>query len=244
MCTLPLVERAYTPSEHGDFTQFAEDVEAFERFVVAQEAPTAEDFGEGYFAEAWREGENRYELDVRRKIEARNPEVIVDVLQPKRLLDVGCGPGFLMLFLQELGVDVHGIDFSPSSLDLAPPSVRDRIQIGDMTQPLVPERAYDVVVCREVLEHATVVQVARTVEQLARATSRFVYVTTRFHPNPQHLLDITTDFPTDPTHVTLMTKSFMRTLFVLQGLRSRPDLEQRLDWLGKGRVLVVERTDG
>lgn len=230
-------------SERGDFTQFSEEAEAFEQFVANQKAPTADDFGDAYFAEPWRLDENRYELDVRRRIEARNPALIVDVLQPKRLLDVGCGPGFLMLFLRELGVDVHGIDFSPSSLTLAPPQIRDRIQIGDMTENLVPARSFDVVVCREVLEHATVVQVARTVEQLSRATSRFVYVTTRFHPDPKHLLDVTTDFSTDPTHVTLLTKNFLRTLFVLQGLRSRPDLERQLDWLGKGRVLVVERTD-
>jgi SAM-dependent methyltransferase len=228
-------------TESGDFTQFAEDVAAFEAFVRGQRAPAAEEFGDEYFAEGWREGGNRYDVDTRRRIEGSNPQLIAEVLEPRRLLDVGCGPGFLMLFLQELGVEVHGIDFSPSSLTLAPDAVRERITIGDMTQPLADEQGYDVVVCREVLEHATVLQVARTVEQLCRASSRFVYVTTRFHGTPRSLLDVTTDFETDPTHVTLLTKSFLRALFVLQGFFSRPDLEERLDWLGKGRVIVVER---
>lgn len=217
------------------------DVAAFEQAVHAQRIPSASEFDEEYFAEDWREGNNRYELEPRRRIEGRNPRLIADVLAPKRLLDVGCGPGFLMLFLHELGVDVQGIDLSPASLELAPPEVRGRILIGDMTQELVPNQSFDVVVCREVLEHATVLQVARTVEQLCRATSRFVYVTTRFHPHPRTLLDFTTDFETDPTHVTLLAKDFLRCLFVLQGMRSRPDLEARLDWLQKGRVLVYER---
>lgn len=228
-------------SEQGEFSEFAEQVDRFEKLVLAQRAPTADAFDEDYFTESWRHGDNRYDLETRRRIEGRNPELIRDVLEPARLLDVGCGPGFLMLFLQELGVDVHGVDVSPASLTLAPPAVRDRITLADMTEPFSPPRAYDVVVCREVLEHATVLQVARTVELLCRATSRFVYVTTRFHPAPDHLLDVTTDFETDPTHVTLLAKSFLRCLFVLQGMRSRPDLEERLDWLGKGRVLVVER---
>jgi 2-polyprenyl-3-methyl-5-hydroxy-6-metoxy-1,4-benzoquinol methylase len=147
-----------------------------------------------------------------------------------------------MLFLQELGIEVDGVDFATSSLDLAPPEIRDRITIGP-TEPLEhADRSYDLVVCREVLEHLTVLQVRRTVAEMARVTSRFVYVTTRFHASPESLLDVTTDFETDPTHITLMTKDLLRTLFVLEGLRRRADLEERMDWGGKGRVLVYERS--
>lgn len=230
-----------TTSERGDFTHFEADVAAFEQFVQGQRPPTSNDFDESYFAESWRHDDNRYEVETRRRIEDRNPALIVETLQPTRVLDVGCGPGFLMLFLQELGVDVCGIDFSPASIELAPPPVKDRITIGGITEPHVPEQSFDVVVCRETLEHITVLDVARAVEQLCRASSRYVYVTTRFHPSPANILDVATDFETDPTHVTLMSKSLLRTLFVLQGFRVRTDLEARLDWLGKGRVLVYER---
>jgi 2-polyprenyl-3-methyl-5-hydroxy-6-metoxy-1,4-benzoquinol methylase len=159
----------------------------------------------------------------------------------ERILDVGCGPGFLMLFLAELGIEVEGVDFAPVSLELAPPEMRDRILIGDVAEPHVPEQSADLVICREVLAHLTVIQVRKTVEQLCRASSRFVYVTTRFHPAPSSLLDFTTDFETDPTHVTLLAKDFLRCLFVLEGFHRREDLEQKMDWAGKGRVLVYER---
>jgi hypothetical protein len=33
-----------------------------------------------------------------------------------------------------------------------------------------------------------------------------------------------------------------RLMFVLEGCRSRPDLEERMDWGHKGRVLVLEKT--
>lgn len=223
------------------FDQFRETVDRFEAAVKAQESPEPQHYDEQYFASDWRAAQNKYELETRRRIEDRNPQLIKDVLEPTHVLDVGCGPGFLMLFLQELGVEADGIDFSPTSVDLAPPEVRDRIAVADVTTAQVDEQAYDVVICREVLEHLTVVQVAQTVEQLCRATSRFVYVTTRFHPSPGDLLDFTTDFETDPTHVTLLAKDFLRVLFVLEGFISRPDLEARLDWGGKGRVLVYER---
>lgn len=225
----------------GPFDHFAADVEEFERAVLAQTPVGEQHYDDDYFAADWREGDNRYDLESRRRIEDRNPQLIREVFEPSRVLDVGCGPGFLMTFLGELGVEVDGIDFSPSSLTLAPPPVRDRIAIAPVTELPVPDASYDLVLCREVLEHLTVLQVRQTVAEMCRASSRFVYVTTRFHPQPADLLDVTTDFETDPTHISLLAKDLVRTLFVLEGFRRRADLEERMDWGGKGRVLVYER---
>ena len=83
-----------------------------------------------------------------------------------------------------------------------------------------------------------------TVANIVRMTSRFAYVTTRFHPNPASLLDFTTQFDVDPTHITLLNKDMLRLMFVLEGCRSRPDLEARMDWGNKGRVLVLEKLAG
>jgi ubiquinone/menaquinone biosynthesis C-methylase UbiE len=225
----------------GPFDHFAADVEDFERAVLAQSPVGEQHYDENYFAADWREGDNRYDLETRRRIEDRNPQLIREVFAPSRVLDVGCGPGFLMAFLDELGIEVEGIDFSPSSLTLAPPGIRDRIAIAPVTDLPVEDAAHDLVICREVLEHLTVLQVRQTVAEMCRASSRFVYVTTRFHPQPHTLLDLTTDFETDPTHITLLAKDLLRTLFILEGFRRREDLEDRMDWGGKGRVLVYER---
>lgn len=225
----------------GPFDQFAADVELFERTVLEQRPVEEEHYDDDYFAADWREGDNRYDLETRRRIEDRNPALIKEVFAPRRALDVGCGPGFLMLFLQELGVEVDGVDFAESSLMLAPGEVRDRIALGPTAPLEAADSSYDLVICREVIEHLTVLQARRTVAEMCRVSSRFVYVTTRFHPEPESLLAVTTDFETDPTHVTLMTKDFLRVLFVLEGFKRRPDLEERLDWGGKGRVLVYER---
>jgi SAM-dependent methyltransferase len=231
------------PAKTPRYSPFVDAVDRFEEAVLAQRPATPAHYDDDYFAAEWREDGNRYELETRRRVEDRNPALIKDVFEPVRVLDVGCGPGFLMLFLAELGIEVEGVDFSPSSHELAPAEVRDRILIGAVTEAHVPERSFDLVICREVLEHLTVVQVRRTVEQLCRASSRFVYVTTRFHPSPASLLDVTTDFETDPTHITLLAKDFVRCLFVLEGFRRRADLEARMDWAGKERVLVYERAD-
>lgn len=220
---------------------FLEEVTAFERAVHEQQPTGSDHYSEEYFADDWREGDNRYDLETRRRIEADNPRLIKEVFAPERVLDVGCGPGFLMYFLHELGVDVHGVDYAEASLSLAPEAIRDRIRILDTSDPQVGAERFDLVVCREVFEHLTVLQVRQTVRRMCDASSRFIYATTRFHPDPESLLSFTTQFDVDPSHITLLSKDFLRVLFVLEGFRRRADLEQRMDWGGKNRVLVYER---
>jgi 2-polyprenyl-3-methyl-5-hydroxy-6-metoxy-1,4-benzoquinol methylase len=218
------------------------NITEFEARVLDQKPVASGHYDSEYFTGEWRAEGNNYSLEKRREIEAKNPFLIKEVFQPKKVLDLGCGPGALMHLLWELGVDVEGIDFAESSKQLATPQVRDRITVGQVTdQTLRRAHAYDLVICREVLEHLTVLQVKQAVANMVRLTSRFIYVTTRFHPSPASLLDFTTQFDVDPSHITLLNKDMLRLMFVLEGCRSRPDLEAKMDWGNKGRVLVLEK---
>lgn len=218
-------------------------VAAYERLVQQQRSAAAEAFDSSYFHSDWRQDTGgNYTIQERRRLEGRNPELIRDTFQARSVLDLGCGPGALMYLLHELGVQADGIDFAQASKDLAPPEVRDRIRVGSITGVDLPASAYELVICREVLEHMTVLQVQQAVQTMCRITSRFVYVTTRFHPHPGNVFDVTTEFDIDPTHITLMHIEMLRLMFVLQGMRRRDDLERRMDWLNKRRVLVYEKT--
>jgi glycerol-3-phosphate cytidylyltransferase-like family protein/SAM-dependent methyltransferase len=213
----------------------------FEEFLFSQKEVSPDSYDHQYFQGDWRAGQNSYSIEKRREIEAKNPQNIKDVFNPKSVLDVGCGPGALMLFMHELGLSVWGVDISEDAKKAAHPDVRDRIAIAPVTEFHDFGRAFDLVVCREVLEHLTVLQVQQAVRVLARYTSKFLYITTRFHPEPKGLLDVTNDFANDPTHITAMNKDFLRVMFLLEGLRSRPDLEAKMDWKNFGRVLVFEK---
>jgi len=218
-----------------------QQVAEFEDFVQRQARTSGSDYDDSYFHDQWRAGSNDYTIETRRRIEGRNPELIKETFEPKKVLDMGCGPGALMFLLREIGVEVDGVDFAESSKSLAPKEVAGNITIGSVTDAPLPSDIYDLVICREVFEHLSVLQVQQAVANFCRITSRYVYVTTRFHPRPETLFDVTTEFDVDPTHINLMNMDMTRLFFVLQGMRRREDLERKMDWLNKGRVLVYEK---
>ena len=217
------------------------DLKAFENLVFSQKVVEATHYDEAYWKDEWRQAGNVYTIEKRREIEGRHPQVVKEVFNPTRVLDVGCGPGILMYLLQEVGVTADGVDPAPGMREMAPPEVRDRINVGGADTKDIPSNAYDLVICREVFEHMTVLQVREAVRNICRMSSRFAYATTRFHPDPHTLLDVSTKDELDPSHITMMNKDLLRLMFVLEGFRRREDLENKIDWMGKGRVLVYEK---
>lgn len=75
---------------------------------------------------------------------------------PRRVLDVGCGTGFLALRLAELGHTVTGIDFSPQMIDRARRNAEQGAQqidfrVGDATALDCADETQDVVVARHLI---------------------------------------------------------------------------------------------
>jgi 2-polyprenyl-3-methyl-5-hydroxy-6-metoxy-1,4-benzoquinol methylase len=76
---------------------------------------------------------------------------------PGRLLDVGCGEGFVLKAFAARGWDVAGIDFSIAGVESMNPDIADRVGQGDIFDLLAKRIAagetYDLVWLGNVLEH-------------------------------------------------------------------------------------------
>lgn len=71
-----------------------------------------------------------------------------------RVLEVGCGSGVLAEMLIADGLSYDGFDFSPVGVENARSrSPQGSFFVADATEPSAYERAYDCIVCCEVLEH-------------------------------------------------------------------------------------------
>src|SRR5262245_65902163 len=92
----------------------------FERAVFSQTATPAEHYDRDYFFQNWGECMSNYSVEARRPIEGKNPQVVKEVFEPKKVLDFGCGPGALLYLLWELCVDAEWLDISRAVRDAAP----------------------------------------------------------------------------------------------------------------------------
>jgi cytidyltransferase-like protein len=209
-----------------------QSLDRLETFMAAQEPANPDTFNQAYFQAEWR-GDHTYTFEKRKEIEGKHPALIVECFPEMSILDVGCGPGYLVQMLTDLGVKAMGIDTSADAVAMS-------LQWACVVMPVerMPAGFSDVVICREVLEHVPVQEIPAMVCDLFRVARRFVYITTRF--SAASVFDAATDFETDPTHISLLSQPFLRSLCVLNGGKRRRDLEITLDHQAKGRVLVYE----
>lgn len=186
-----------------------------------------------------------YSFETRRVVEGEQPRLIKECFNPQDAIDYGCGAGYLVALLSELGVRVRGYEPDAALRAMAPPYVEWLVRNEWWTNAMNSNvAAYDLVICREVLEHLTVLEIRKLVQRLCAISSRFVYVTTRYAQDwalPHEILTVDTKDDLDPTHISMLSKDFLRVLFVLEGFKRRADLEERMDWQHKGRCLVYER---
>jgi SAM-dependent methyltransferase len=103
-------------------------------------------------------------------------DALARLLAFESALDLGCGNGFIIARLRELGKAVRGIDGSREALSAAPLEIRDAIRVADLTTPL-RVGVFDLVVCTEVAEHLTPRFADVLVANVCRASRGLAYFT-------------------------------------------------------------------
>lgn len=124
--------------------------------------------------ERWYRAEDTPIALLRAESRHRNPwlaDEIVRVLGagPHRVLDLGCGAGFLANHLAALGHEVTGIDTTAENLAVArahDPTGTARYELGDACAVPYPDASFDVVCAMDLLEH--VIEPERLVAEAGR----------------------------------------------------------------------------
>ena len=86
----------------------------------------------------------------------------------KHALDIGCGTGKYLSFLEENGFRVDGIDSSPTAVEMTKKilSVQSNIQLANMFEFAYPEKTYDLIVSISTLHHGRKAEVAMAIQKI------------------------------------------------------------------------------
>lgn len=99
-------------------------------------------------------------------------------MAPGSILDVGCATGYFLEVAQEAGWDVHGVELSDFSAQLARKKFGDRVFPGTLEQAAFPPASFDVVSLSDLLEHVPAPELfLREVRRILKPDGSLVIVT-------------------------------------------------------------------
>ncbi len=134
-----------------------------------------------------------------------------------KIIDLGCGNGDLILWLQNLGFkDVAGIDYSKEQVEFAKKLGVKNILQGDLKEFLKNKKeVFDVIFMRDVLEHFNKEEILEVMELVYSALSKNGAVVIHT-PNGESIFSGRYRF-WDFTHEMSFTKTSLRQLFGVSG---------------------------
>lgn len=142
----------------------------------------------------------------------------LDVEPGKRLLDIGCGTGYLLKEATEMGLETTGIDISDEAVRIAgKASPGSRISVGRGEELRFADGSFDYVTCIGVLEHF--LDIEKGVSEIVRVGKNdalFLIVV----PNRNFLLWKITSSGTEQQDINekLMSLKEWKSVFVKEGL--------------------------
>jgi SAM-dependent methyltransferase len=139
----------------------------------AESAAIASQFGADYWDGDRRYGYGGYTYDGRWRPMAQKIADHYGLKPGMRILDVGCGKGYLLHEFTQVvpGVDVAGLEISEYAIEHAKPEVKDAIRQGNATDLPFNDNAFDLVVslgCLHNLANYDLDQAAREIERVSK----------------------------------------------------------------------------
>jgi SAM-dependent methyltransferase len=209
--------------------------------MIISEGTTDTQYDRDYYSQiniAYKEG---YTLETRRKKYADVINNITDNL-PQPIIDLGCGPGFLVHLLREIGINAYGCDLSnyaiENSTNLAAPFVR----LADLTKLPYTRNEFGSAVSFHVLEHLEEDEIDKAITEIFRVTK------TRFYgiiPTKDGIIErdsrIREQILGDKTHKTIKERQWWQEKFEKQGWIMDTDLVHCFDRLRYGWVFVFNK---
>ena len=167
------------------------NVKARETAKTDEHIRISKEYGEMYFDGPREYGYGGYKYDGRWRPVAKDIVEHFNLKPGDKVLDVGCGKGFLVRDLLELGIDAYGIDVSKYALMNCEKEVIGRLQIGSAVSLPFPDNSFNAVLAINSihnLDRENCIVALREIQRLA-AGKGFVQVDSYHTPEQKEIFE-------------------------------------------------------
>jgi len=136
----------------------------------AECAKIAKQFGYDYWDGDRKYGYGGYHYDGRWRVVAEDMVAHYGLDATSKILDLGCGKGFLLFELTQLlpGIQVVGIDISDYAIENAKEEIRSYLSVGDILKVPFEENEFDLVLSINVLHNLYIFDLFQAVAEMER----------------------------------------------------------------------------
>jgi len=102
-----------------------------------------------------------------------------------RILDVGCGKGFLLYDFTKVvpGLEIHGVDISDYAIEHAKDEIRDKLQVANATSLPFPDQHFDFVYSLNTLHNLHNYDLEKALREIERVGKNNKYICVESYRN-------------------------------------------------------------
>lgn len=158
----------------------------------AECAGVAKKFGADYWDGDRRYGYGGYRYDGRWGAVAKGLIEQYHLGPGSKVLDVGCGKGFLLFELKKLipEIEVRGIDISEYAIENAIPEIRSYLEIGNANRLNFPDHSFDLVISLTTLHNLYLFDLFSALKEMQRISKGNSYFMTESYRNEREKVNL------------------------------------------------------
>jgi SAM-dependent methyltransferase len=161
------------------------NIEARQTAKTPELVALSRQYGRDYFDGSRDVGYGGYRYDGRWVPVARDIVAHYGLKPGDRVLDVGCGKGFLVKDLLAQGIDAYGLDVSDYALKVCEPEVVGRLHLGSAERLPFPDHSFDVVLAINTLHNLPRPELRQALGEMTRLARKGSFLQVDSYRTPE-----------------------------------------------------------